>query len=188
MLKNVESHCRMHKSVLYCMQTILFFHGGVIMKRTLAAIMAFALILAGCTTHHEDTASEPSTNESINTPATESTEIQTESQVNTNDEPTGAALPMVTVSVPVTSEDFIADDGTVIFRVVSQNMHLVMQDPDVADRIIVDFLNRIDHFASMHEEILQQAQGAYQPSDLWTPYLCSITYAPQRIDQGVLSL
>lgn len=158
------------------------------MKRTLAAIMAFALILAGCTTHHEDTASEPSTNESINTPATESTEIQTESQVNTNDEPTGAALPMVTVSVPVTSEDFIADDGTVIFRVVSQNMHLVMQDPDVADRIIVDFLNRIDHFASMHEEILQQAQSAYQPSDLWTPYLCSITYAPQRIDQSVLSL
>lgn len=159
------------------------------MKRYLAIIVAATLILSGCTLSPGDTnTSEPTIHETENTITTDAPEIETEITTQTNDQQSNATLPMITVSVPVSSEDTTADDGTVIFRVVKQNMHLVMQDPDVADRIIVDFLNRIDHVASTHEETLEQAKNAYQPSEVWTPYLCSITYAPTRIDQTVLSL
>ena len=155
------------------------------MKKILALLVACSLILSGCGTALPDAeTTAPTENESTNISDTQETESQTEAADQTD----AAALPMITVSVPVSSEDFTADDNTVIFRVVTQNMRLVMQDPDVADRIIVDFLNRIDHITGTHEETLQQAQNAYRPSDAWVPYLCSITYAPQRIDQCVLSL
>lgn len=155
------------------------------MRRKLAAVMVLALILSGCGTSFGNTeTTEASIVETLKTSVTEATELQT----GTHNQETSAPLPMITVSVPVISEDTTAEDGTVIFRVITQNMRLVMQDPDVADRIIVDFLNRIDHVASTHDETLQQAKTAYQPSDTWTPFLCSITYAPQRIDQSVLSL
>lgn len=155
------------------------------MKRKLAGIMILALILTGCGSSFGNTeTTESSIDQTIKTPVTETTELQTMA----NDQEVSISPPMITVSMPVHSEDITAEDGAVIFRVITQNMHLVMQDPDVADRIIVDFLNRIDHVTSTHDETLKQAQNAYQPSDLWTPYLCSITYAPQRIDQSVLSL
>ena len=154
------------------------------MKKKLSFLIAIALVLSGCGAAETDVESTISTTEHATiAPITEATELQTESQSNIT-----AAAPMITVSVPVISSDTSASDGTVIFRAVTQNMQLVMQDPDVADRIIVDFLNRIDQVAATHEETVQQAKSAYLPSDSWVPYLSSITYAPQRIDQSVLSL
>lgn len=163
------------------------------MKRSLAVIVAIALLLTGCAFSSVDTdTQEPTNQETLNAITTDATEIpeneKTGNQTELNEQQNSATLPMITVSVPVSSVDTTADDGTVIFRVITQTMHLVMPDPEVADRIIVDFLNRIDHVASTHEETLQQAESAYNPAEPWTPYLCSITYAPQRIDQGVLSL
>lgn len=158
------------------------------MKKFIVAIMAMILFLSGCTPSVGNSeTTEPSIG-NVNIATTEATELTTSNQTDPTDQQVNAALPMITVSVPVKTEDITAEDGTVIFRIITQNMHLVMQDPDVADRIIVDFLNRIDHVATTHEDTLQQAQSAYQPSDAWTPYLCSITYAPTRIDQSVLSL
>ena len=121
------------------------------MKKLLIAFLTFALLLAGCgTSLGGNETTEPLENSAANTPNTEAVELQTKPA----DQEVNAALPMITVSVPIYSEDVTAEDGTVIFRTITQNMRLVMQDPDVADRIIVDFLNRIDHVTSTHNEMV----------------------------------
>lgn len=154
------------------------------MKRMFILLLLLALLLTGCgnTAGNVDTSETPSTTEAVTT----------EAPTDTPAEPTADAavvsMPMITVSLPVSSEEVTAEDGTVIFRNTTQNMRLVMPDPEVADRIIIDFLNRIDQITSSGNEILQQAQSAYNTSGGWTPYLCSITYDPMRIDQSVLSL
>ncbi len=67
-------------------------------------------------------------------------------------------------------------------------MSLILQDPEVADKVIIDFLNRIDSTRSLAEETSQIAQKAYDGSDNWVPYLYHVTYNPTRIDHDVLSL
>lgn len=110
------------------------------------------------------------------------------------EDPTGTAShvpdqePMYAVSVPAVSEAVTAEDGTVIFTYTHQSMMLTLPDPDVADKVIIDFLGRIDSTRSTADATLASAKAAYSGSSNWMPYLCSITYSPTRIDQGVLSL
>ena len=67
-------------------------------------------------------------------------------------------------------------------------MALVLQDNDVANKVILDFLNRVDSTAQIAEELRQTAIAGYKGSQNWSPYLCQVLYEPTRIDQGVLSL
>lgn len=95
---------------------------------------------------------------------------------------------MYAVAVPTVSESVTADDGTLLFTYTHQNMMLTLPDPDVARKVIIDFLSRIDTTRSTADATLTAARNAYTGTANWTPYLCSITYSPTRIDQGVLSL
>lgn len=97
-------------------------------------------------------------------------------------------VPLVAVSLPVVTESATASDGTVIFNYTFQNISLIAPDADVADQIIIDFLNRIDSTRAVAEEIHDLASQAYHGQELWNPYLCMITFAPKRTDAGVLSL
>ena len=67
-------------------------------------------------------------------------------------------------------------------------MSLVLQDSDVANKVILDFLNRVDSTAATAEQLRQTALSNYNVSGDWTAYLCQLKYEPTRIDQGVLSL
>ena len=96
--------------------------------------------------------------------------------------------PMIAVSLPVVDQTQYAEDGTLIFRYSYRNMSLIVPDPEVADKVIVDFLNRIDQTANHAAQILEAAKVAYSDSSQWTPYLCQIDYDTMRIDPGVLSL
>lgn len=95
--------------------------------------------------------------------------------------------PLVAVSIPVITESETADDGTVIFNYLYQNMKLTLSDADVARAVIVDFLTRIDATKPTADNIKAAAKDAYN-GGTWTPYLCQITYNPMRIDSSVLSL
>lgn len=97
-------------------------------------------------------------------------------------------LPMVAVALPSAVQEHTAQDGTLLLRTVYQNMELTVPDPDVADRVIVDFLNRTDLLTATGEELLLQAESAYKSGTDFTPYLSQITFTPARIDQNVLSL
>ena len=95
---------------------------------------------------------------------------------------------MVAVSVPAVTEETKTADGTVVFQYTYQHMSLVLNKPEVADKVILDFLNRVDGTKESANATLQLAQSAYKSSSGWVPYLYHITYSPTRIDHSVLSL
>lgn len=95
--------------------------------------------------------------------------------------------PMAAVAVPVTTQTTYAEDKTAIFSFTYQDISLTLEDADVADEIIVDFLNRNDFNNSSAQSILDAAKTAYTGQTDWEPYFCSITYNPMRLDQSILS-
>lgn len=97
-------------------------------------------------------------------------------------------LPLLAVSLPVSTQTETAEDGTILFNYSFQNLSLILPDPDVADKVIVDFLNRIDQTAAEAESIRTAAISDCEDTSNWNPYLCQITYDPKRIDTGVLSM
>ena len=118
-----------------------------------------------------------------------SSDSTTESQNTTED--TGDIIEftdMVAVSVPAVTETTKASDGTVLFEYTYQNMALVLNNEDVANKIILDFLNRVDTTKLPADSIKESAKSAYPSAKDWIPYLYSITYSPVRIDGNVLSL
>lgn len=95
---------------------------------------------------------------------------------------------LIAVSVPAVTENTLHEDGTVLFQYTYQNISLVLHKPQVADKIIVDFLNRVDRTADPAKNTEDMAKSAYQSGTDWVPYLYHITYSPTRIDHKVLSL
>lgn len=142
------------------------------MKKTICLLTIFCLlfVLVGC-----------------NRPASPTTQPETESSSGSVSS-APKQEPMYAVSVPAESESVKADDGTLLFTYTHQNIMLTLPDPDVADKVIIDFLSRVDTTRSTADATLAAARNAYKGAANWTPYLCSITYSPTRIDQGVLSL
>ena len=95
--------------------------------------------------------------------------------------------PMYTVSLPIITETETASDGTVIFSHSYQNISLVLPEPEIADKIILNLLNKIDSTSDYANTALASAQQAYTPGADWNPYLLQIRYLPMRFDSGILS-
>lgn len=95
---------------------------------------------------------------------------------------------MAVVSMPLIRHSETASNGKEIFNHVYQDISLILPDPEVADKIVIDFLNRTDAYGQNADLILKSAKDAYETNSLTTPYLCQITYEPTRIDYSVLSL
>lgn len=155
-------------------------------KISLLLILCAVMQMIGCTL--------PSTSPTItsapsSTPPTVSTTAETDLPEVTETVPLNSPqAPLVSISLPVITEAATAENGTVIFNYEFQNISLITQDADVANLIIVDFLNRVDSTRATAERIYSQAKSAYVGQQEWTPYLCMLTYKPMRIDTGVLSL
>ena len=150
------------------------------MKKLCALIMMLAILLCACT------------QESPSTTVTEEQVSQTTEPSEATTQPVipevGPLGPMLTVSVPGISEEYKAEDGTVIFRTFHQDMSMIVPEPEVADRIIGNFQNRVDQASQLVDEIRHQALQAHAENNLQSAYLCNISHAPMRIDQTVLSL
>lgn len=156
------------------------------MKKYVAILLAVCLMttLLGCQTAPDNI---PDTTAPTTAPTTASPETPTET-LPVAVPPTADQEPMISVSVPTVTETTSAQDGTVLFQYVYQTVSLTVPDPKVADKIIVELLNRIDETMDAAESILAMAQADYSAGSSWTPYLYRITYDPMRIDSGVLSL
>lgn len=149
------------------------------MKQALCILCALALLICcGCNAVPGQDATT-----TVNTTAvtTESTQADVTASIPEQ-------KPMVSVGMPVITEETKAQDGTVLFQHTYQNMELIIPDPDVADAVILDYLTRTDGEESA-AELADQAINAYKNDpENWVTYLAQTTYSPERIDSGVLSL
>lgn len=96
--------------------------------------------------------------------------------------------PMAAVSLPVTTDLVKHENGTVLFHYAYQNLSMVLPEPEVADKIIVNYLSRLDTAHTASDSIKQLAESAYSGEGSWLPYFYNLNYKPTRIDQSVLSL
>lgn len=144
------------------------------MKKFLPFILTLALLLAGCSGNAAPT-TEPSTSESTQP----STDAATQPQIQQAD--------MSAVALPAVVDTIRAEDGAELFTSTTQSIELVVPDPDVADKIIIDFLTRQDQYSTAAQSIGAAAVEAYTAEN-WTPYVYSALYDAMRIDENVLSL
>lgn len=158
------------------------------MKKTVMPVLLLSAIflLGGC----NRLAGNETTEASVATTISQQTEESTAAADATNAAPaiTPTQLPMAAVSVPPVVEATKADDGTVLFQYTYQNMSLTLPDPDVADKVIIDFLNRIDSTRTNAQTLNSSAYSDYKTATNWVPYMYRVAYNPTRIDHGVLSL
>lgn len=150
------------------------------MKKLIVLLLAFCILIS-------QTACKKKTQK----PA-DQTDIPTNPVTGTNDltynPPMETDDTLISVSVPAITDNTIHADGTTLFQYTYQNMSLVLDKPQVADKIILDFLKRVDNTSATADSTKEMALSAYNGSQNWIPYLYHITYSPTRIDHKVLSL
>ena len=95
---------------------------------------------------------------------------------------------MYSVSLPIVVEDYKAEDDALIFTYSYQTISPVLQDREVADKIILDFTDRTEKARVNSQSILNLAKSQYSPDSAFSPLSYQIQYDVTRIDQGVLSL
>ena len=142
------------------------------MKKLITISLCFLILLAGCADNTEITGTIPP--------------IIPEEIISTTEDETMTALAAVTV--PANTESYCLEDGTEIFSYTAQHMNLIFPNAAVADKVTLEFLNRVDATKSEADSILSVAQIEYGDTDNWFPYFYRVLYSPTRIDQGVLSL
>ena len=150
------------------------------MKIVTVFIALFCLLqcLTGCQpAAPEDT--QPTTDSVISTTVPDTTTADLPSVVSEN---------LYSVAVPVTTEYGYAEDESIIFSYTYQTMYLIHPDRDVADKIIIDFLSRVEGTRSDAEQLYDFAKTKNSSAAGFTPYFYQVHYNPTRIDQGVLSL
>lgn len=154
------------------------------MKRILILLLCSILILSGCTKQQESSATIPqmapeTAPETMPENIPEVTEAVVFETEDTN---------LISVAVPAATENYALEDGTVLFSYTAQHMQLLLPNESITDKIILDFLNRIDAARIDAEEILTAAQNNYTTDAEWIPYFYQILYSPTRIDHNILSL
>lgn len=127
-----------------------------------------------------------------NTQATTSTQTST-TQPGT-EEPTQSAgntiveqMPMYAVSFVQQTEETTDETGKVRFRYSYQNISLVLPESEVADKIILNYLSRMDR-ADQHAESLLAESLIDEYDNIGVPFMDYITYTPKRFDTVLLSL
>ncbi len=159
------------------------------MKQKVAIFLLITVLLTGC---------QPAVGETTPSSLPAADSIPEETSLIAGDSPTTTPTeslqpqyqqqPMVAVSMPVATEYFYADDGTMIFYHSYQPMQLITQDPEIANRCILDYLGRLDTAMDSVEQCYSLAVQDYSPGQPFAPYFYQNHYSATRVDAGVLSL
>lgn len=155
------------------------------MRRIIVLFICVTLLLAACSQKQAtDTTIPPAFIAPETQIATEEIPVPEETVPVVQDE----HIELLSVSVPAITESFTTEDGTEIFSCTAQHMQLIHPDEELADKVILDFTNRVEAVQSEAQRIYASAQADYTGSENWYPYFYQIIYSPMRIDHGVLSL
>ena len=97
--------------------------------------------------------------------------------------------PMVAASLPLVEENLKADNGDILVKhVYNKSLELILPEQDIADAVIIDYLNRTDSWHTAAEELYTEAKTAHDAGNLNEPYQFKTTFIPTRLDRGVFSL
>ena len=122
------------------------------MKKMILLLLCTAFLLGGCTADITPTGTIPAV---VPEEAPEATPNIPDAEPDVTEapvtEPENTAL--LSVSVPATTEEFTLADGTLLYSYTAQHMELILPDEEVVDRVILNFLNRIDNARSDAESI-----------------------------------
>lgn len=151
------------------------------MKKICLTVLALTTVLsfAGC----KDTQTPQETTPPVSEPTV--TVAPTEPTVNPDVIPVYEN--MYSVALPVTVEEFHSEDNTLICTYAYQTISPILQDREVADKIITDFTDRVEKTRVSSQEIVNLANSQYTPGSDFTPLSYEIQYDVKRLDQGVLS-
>lgn len=150
------------------------------MKSKILCLLCIALLLSGCI--QTEIPQEPLPTQ------TEKLAENTETLPQPEEQDVYLTHELLAVSVPAFTEISQAEDGTELFSYTAQHMQLIFPDEDVAESVVLDFLNRVDTARSDAAAVMQAARSEYSPDNKWYPYFYQILYSPTRIDRGILSL
>lgn len=155
------------------------------MKKLLIFTLTLSLLFAaGCK-------KETSSNNTTNTQEIPTQQITpqetTPNETSPQETPVIAQKPMYAISLTPQAEETVDEKGAVRFRYSYQNIALIMPEPSVAERIILDFHNRMDK-ADQYAETIRAESMRAEYDTLGTALLNYVEYTPARFDPGVLSL
>lgn len=91
------------------------------------------------------------------------------------------------VVIPLVTENYVAEDGTLICYRRYPNFQLILGDLTVETAVSLDLQDRLKDFLDNTADFPQLAQQDYSPSDAWYPYFASVSYIPTRVDNQILS-
>jgi hypothetical protein len=154
------------------------------MKKFLLILLCAALVcsIAGC---REDAPE-------VTVPTTKPVETTVPTQPvptqPSTEPPIDFQAPLYAAMMPVEAQEFQAADGTVLLTYTAQELSVLLEDPQIADVVTLDFLNAVDYSSSPAPALLQSAREDYTGQAGWTPYAFSILYDAMRVDAGILSL
>lgn len=137
------------------------------MKKLLPLFLIICILLCGCNRMNPEI---PSSTQAPTEEVIPETQVSTQPAQETTDEITYSQQPMFAVALPF-SEKSIQDEKS---SFIYQDIHLFCQEQEIADRIIVDYLNRQDAH-------LKKAEASTNTS-------YQILYQPTRMDSCVMSL
>ena len=156
------------------------------MKKLLCCLLGILLLLnlAGC--RFFSPGSKPSDSQ-VTEPSTAPTQRPTEP--DTSEPVVIGQMPLISISLPTSEETITADDGTVLFRHIFQEVVLTTGNASVTDAVTLDLLRRIDTNISSLNGLISAAKASYTPGqEGWSSYFFEVQYTPTRIDAAVLSL
>lgn len=152
------------------------------MKKFIIILLSITLLIyaPGCTKEPSVSTTESTKSDPIQTQPTETTQETYPSAL--------PDLPLLTFSAPVQTLGHYADDGTHLLTYSYQDFSLILEDPQIADAVVIDLLNHVDYENSDVRRVLSDAQAAYDAGGEWTPFVYSTRFSPERFDRGILSL
>jgi len=152
------------------------------MKKILSILICASLLLiSGCTRSPAVVATDPTKT----TAQTATSELNPTEQVII---PVPLEMPLLSLTAPVVIQTHRAADGTVLFTYDCQSFDLTLEDPHIAESIVIDLLNLTDFENAAVQSILSEAKAAYTKQTDWVPYGFSTLYTPKRFDTNILSL
>lgn len=147
------------------------------MRRLLAIILAATMLFILCSCKTQPTTQPPETTQAT----------QTTSPTVSNDSIEYKQQPMYAVSLAPVTEETADDGGKVRFVYSYQNLSLFLPEAEVAEKILIDYLSRIDK-AEQYADMVRTESLLDEYDSMGSPFMYNIAFTPMRLDTAVLSL